>query len=178
MDEIAHRTKTSKRMIYYYFESKEGLYRRVLERVYAHARSMEGELELNQLPPVEALKKLIIHRFNYNKAHEDFIRLVTIENIHNAQYLKKSSIITQVNFPALQIIEDICQRGIKEGLFKPNLHPKDILWALSSMTFFNVSNHATYSTLFGEEIFTPAGQDRLRDMMLDMVLSIALKTNE
>ena len=31
IDEIAERTRTSKRMIYYYFESKEGLYRAVLE---------------------------------------------------------------------------------------------------------------------------------------------------
>ena len=33
VDAIAERTRTSKRMIYYYFGSKEGLYKAVLEHV-------------------------------------------------------------------------------------------------------------------------------------------------
>ena len=35
VDEIAARTRTTKRMIYYYFGSKEGLFVAVLERAYA-----------------------------------------------------------------------------------------------------------------------------------------------
>ena len=35
VDEIAARTRTTKRMIYYYFESKQGLYAAVLQAAYA-----------------------------------------------------------------------------------------------------------------------------------------------
>ena len=38
VDEIAERTRTTKRMIYYYFGSKEELYTAVLERAYAEIR--------------------------------------------------------------------------------------------------------------------------------------------
>ena len=39
VDAIAKRTRTSKRMIYYYFKGKEGLYRAVLEKAYSEIRS-------------------------------------------------------------------------------------------------------------------------------------------
>ncbi len=51
VDAIAERTKTSKRMIYYYFGNKEGLYLAVLERAYKSIRSVEGDLSLGQLAP-------------------------------------------------------------------------------------------------------------------------------
>ena len=38
IDAIADATRTSKRMIYYYFESKEGLYLAVLEEAYRRIR--------------------------------------------------------------------------------------------------------------------------------------------
>ena len=52
IDEIAARTRTSKRMIYYYFTDKEGLYQRVLEEAYAKVRGGESDLELDGLEPV------------------------------------------------------------------------------------------------------------------------------
>lgn len=45
IDEIAARTRTSKRMIYYYFSDKESLYQRVLEEAYAKVRGGESDLE-------------------------------------------------------------------------------------------------------------------------------------
>src|SRR3954469_9783751 len=59
VDEIAERTHTVKRMIYYYFGSKEGLYRAVLEHAYHHIRTIESDLDLDSLPPLEALRRLV-----------------------------------------------------------------------------------------------------------------------
>ena len=44
IDAIAAATRTSKRMIYYYFGSKEGLYIKVLEEAYRHIRAIEADL--------------------------------------------------------------------------------------------------------------------------------------
>ncbi|MGL4974274.1 MAG: TetR/AcrR family transcriptional regulator, partial [Bosea sp. (in: a-proteobacteria)] len=46
VDEIAARTSSSKRMIYYYFGDKEGLYLAVLEECYAQIRGIEIEMDL------------------------------------------------------------------------------------------------------------------------------------
>ena len=41
VDAIAERTNTTKRMFYYYFGSKEGLYEAVLEEAYGKIRALE-----------------------------------------------------------------------------------------------------------------------------------------
>jgi AcrR family transcriptional regulator len=41
VDTIAERAKANKRMIYHYFENKEGLFQAVLERAYEEIRSRE-----------------------------------------------------------------------------------------------------------------------------------------
>src|SRR5262245_28773044 len=55
IDEIAERTRTSKRMIYYYFGGKDGLYLAVLEHAYSRIRRIEAGLSIDHLPPTEAL---------------------------------------------------------------------------------------------------------------------------
>src|SRR3954453_51380 len=81
VDEIAERTRTTKRMLYYYFESKEGLYTAVLERAYARIRAAERDLDVQHLEPVAAIRRLAELTFDHHEAHPEFIRLVSIENI-------------------------------------------------------------------------------------------------
>ena len=107
MDEIAAKTNTSKRMIYYYFGDKEGLYGRVLEEAYRQVRAGEQELELDHLPPVEALKLLAEFTFDHHSRHPDFIRIVMIENIHHGAYLEQSELIRLLNAGAIQKLEAI-----------------------------------------------------------------------
>jgi len=58
VDEIAAKTRTTKRMIYYYFGGKEGLFLAVLERAYRHIRSLEQQLDVDHLDPVDAVRQL------------------------------------------------------------------------------------------------------------------------
>ena len=55
IDAIALRTSTSKRMIYYYFGSKQALYRSVLEREYTRIRDAEAAIALERMSPKKAL---------------------------------------------------------------------------------------------------------------------------
>src|SRR5688572_33045635 len=59
IDEIAARTRTSKRMIYYYFVDKEGLYLAALENAYRLVREGESKLDVEDLEPMEALNRLV-----------------------------------------------------------------------------------------------------------------------
>jgi AcrR family transcriptional regulator len=84
VDAIAERTNVSKRMIYYYFTSKEQLYLAVLEKLYGDIRATEASLKLDQLDPEAALRRMVEFTFEHHDSNVDFIRLVSIENIHNA----------------------------------------------------------------------------------------------
>ena len=97
IDEIAEKTNTSKRMIYYYFGDKDGLYLRCLEEAYRVVRRGEVALALDHLEPREALRHLVEFTFNHHHDHEDFIRLVMIENIHHGEFLRRSKSIQDLN---------------------------------------------------------------------------------
>ena len=75
IDEIAAATRTSKRMIYYHFGSKEGLYLAVLEKSYQRIREIESQLNLEDLAPEDALRKLVGFTVDYQRANH--VALVT-----------------------------------------------------------------------------------------------------
>lgn len=172
VDEIAAKTNTSKRMIYYYFGDKENLYRRALEAAYEEVRSGEQALELDHLEPVEALRHLAAFTFDHHSKHPDFIRLVMIENIHNGAFMGKSEHIQKLNAGAIQKLETICQRGREAGLFRDDVNALELHWHISALSFFNVSNRATFSYIFGPSLFGAEGQESLKAHMIEMVLAV------
>jgi AcrR family transcriptional regulator len=175
IDEIAARTKASKRMIYYYFEDKEGLYLSVLEAAYEKVRSIEAKLDLDHLSPLDALKRLVQFTFDYHHSNEDFIRLVMIENIHHGEYLARSKVIQALNVTAIGTIERLYERGVRDGLFRKGIDPIDLHWQISALCFFNVSNRATFSKIFGRDLTSKRAVAGLRERTIDMVVRYVLR---
>ena len=91
MDEIAARMRTTKRMIYYYFGSKEQLFVAVLERAYAEIREAERRGRRRAPRPRRRDPPLAELTFDHHESHPEFIRLVSIENIHRAEHMAKSA---------------------------------------------------------------------------------------
>ncbi|ALA20345.1 MULTISPECIES: TetR/AcrR family transcriptional regulator [unclassified Chelatococcus] len=175
IDEIAAKTRTSKRMIYYYFGDKEGLYRRVLEEAYRKVREGERKLDLDHLPPVEALTRLVEFTFDHHSRNPDFIRLVMIENIHHGAYLERSDLIGRLNAGAIEKLETICRRGREAGLFRDDVEPLELHWQISALSFFNVSNRATFSRIFGGRLYGSEGQETMRRHVVELILRFMLK---
>lgn len=178
IDEISAQTKTSKRMIYYYFGDKEGLYQQCLETAYANIRREEEELDLEGLAPDEALARLVAFTFEHHRQKPDFIRMVMIENIHNATYLGRSEVIRSLNSVVIGQLADIIQRGVAAGLFRPGLDPVELHWQISALSFFNVSNRATFTALFGDAQFSPDRQDKRRDTTVELILRYVRKNED
>jgi AcrR family transcriptional regulator len=174
IDEIASRTSTSKRMIYYYFVDKEGLYREVLADAYRQTREAEDALELTGLPPEMALRKLAEFTFENHRRSQDFIRLVMIENIHEAHHMPDSEKIFGENSSAISMLDVIYANGVAQGIFRPGLTAVELHWHISALSYFNVSNRATFSHIFGGELFDEAGQATLRQHVGDMILRMVL----
>ena len=115
VDDIANRTRTSKRMIYYYFGGKEGLYIAVLEEAYRSIRSAEATLDLEQPAAGRALRTLVGFTFDYQNAHPEFVRLVMNENIMNGAHMARSKAIGKLNVTVIDALESIVARGQKAG---------------------------------------------------------------
>ncbi|MCE2657550.1 MAG: TetR family transcriptional regulator [Rubrivivax sp.] len=170
IDVIAAAMQTSKRMIYYYFGSKEGLYVAALEEAYRRMRDIEKGLHLEDLPPEEALRTLVAFTVDYQWAHPDYIRLVMTENIHRGEYLRQSKLIQQINVPAIEGLREVYERGVVAGVFRPGLDPIDLHMSISALSVFNVANKHTFSVIFKREMDSAPALDARRDSIVEMVV--------
>jgi AcrR family transcriptional regulator len=168
IDEIAERTHTSKRMIYYYYGSKEGLYRAVLEACYRRIRSVEDSVDLETKPPLEALAELVGFTFDHHNQNEDFIRLVMVENIHRGANI--ASLPADINESAIGKLSDICRRGIAGRVIRADIDPLDLHMSISALCFFNVSNRHTFSTIFKADMTSAAATGKRRQQVTDLIL--------
>jgi AcrR family transcriptional regulator len=172
VDEIADKTRTSKRMIYYYFGDKERLYAAVLENAYSKVRSIEAGLSLDELEPEEALRRLVEQTFENDEANEDFVRLVAIENIHRGIHLEKSAALRKINLRIINIIDGILQRGRAAGIFRNDLDATDVHLAISAFCFFRVSNKHTFGKIFQVDLSSRTLRGKHKRMIVDAVLRL------
>src|SRR3954462_14259800 len=136
VDEMAQHTLTTKRMLYYYFGSKEGLYQGVLERAYAQIRAAEEEVDVEHPEPVAAIRRLAELTFDHHEAHPVFIRLVSIENIHRAEHMRASGRFADLNTPAIDLIPGILERG--RDVFSRDVDALDVHMMISAFCVFRV----------------------------------------
>jgi AcrR family transcriptional regulator len=175
IDEIAAATRTSKRMLYYYFGSKEGLYLAVLEAAYARIRAIESSLHLEDLPPEDALRKLVGFTFDYQHENEDFIRLVMNENMHRGEFLAQSKTIQGLNVPAIDAVRSVYERGVKAGVFRKELDPVDLHMSISALCFFSVANQHTFALIFKRDMTSPKALRDRRDSIIEMIVRFVRK---
>ncbi len=170
VDEIAERTRTTKRMIYYYFGSKRGLYLAVLEHAYAGIRALEAQLEVDHLDPARAMRALAELTFDHHESHPDFIRLVAIENIHRAEHLRESSALAGLAAPAVDVLGGILARGREAGLFRDDVDALDVHMVISAFCIFRTANRHTFQAVFDRDLLDPARRAHYRRMVGDLVV--------
>jgi AcrR family transcriptional regulator len=171
VDEIAARTRTTKRMIYYYFGSKEGLYLAVLERVYAQIRQVERGIHIGELTPDDALRTIAEATYEHHTTHEAFIQLVSIENIHRAEHLRQSETILRENATAITLLEEVIHRGVRGGMFRDDVDAVDVHMMISAYACFHVANRHTFAAIFDRDMLDPGLQDSHRRLIGDMVVA-------
>ena len=170
VDEIAERTRTTKRMIYYYFGGKEQLYAAVLENAYAGIRQKEQSIQVADLDPAAALRRVAELTFDHHEAHPDFIRLVAIENIHHAEHLAQLPDLDRLGSPAIEVIDEILKRGRAEGVFTRKVDALDVHMMISAFCVFRIANRHTFRTLFDRDLLDPKRRKTYRRMLGDLVV--------
>ena len=150
MEQIASEAQTTKRMVVYYFKTKELLYQAVLQYVYSRIRETEQKLGLENLPPVEALVQLVKWSVRYHVEHADFMRIICMENMQRGKWLLAAGDLKRLNKSALSLLEQILHRGQELGIFQPELEARDVHRLISSFSFYQVSNFYSFNSLYLE----------------------------
>ncbi|WCT72869.1 TetR/AcrR family transcriptional regulator [Sphingomonas naphthae] len=175
IDEIAERTNTSKRMIYYYFESKEGLYRSVLAQAYARIRRTEAVAELESMPPAEAMARLTEITFDYHSEHPEFVRLVMNENIQRGAMIGSIDSTQTRSDSVVGMIGELIRRGEADGVFREGLDPLQLHMTMSALSFYNVSNRYTFEKVFSYHMGSPEAVATRRAIVVETVLRYCRK---
>jgi TetR/AcrR family transcriptional regulator len=171
VDEIARRARANKRMIYHYFGSKQGLYLAVLERVYEGLRGSERTLDLADLEPDAAIKRLVEFNFDYCRQHPELISLINNENLHRARHLRQSKKVRELHSPFVKLIEDILERGVAKGVFRAGLDPVNLYVTIAAIGYFYLSNNWTLSAIFGRSLDSDSACQRRKQHNVDMILN-------
>lgn len=171
VDDIAEQTRTTKRMIYYYFGSKEKLYLAVLEAAYRGIREAEQAQQVGDLAPVEAVRRIAELTYDHHLNHTEFIRLVSIENINHGRFIRSLETLRDLNRPALGLLEQVIARGREEGTLKAGVDALDVHLLISSYCFFQVANQHTFGYLFDLDLLAEDKRDHYRNLIGDVVVS-------
>ena len=178
VDEIVAKAKTTKPMLYYYFGNKEGLFAAVLEDVYAGMREIENALRVIDLPAVDAMRKVVQVTFDYHAHHPEWVRLISIANIHHAKHIRASKTIAAKNVLIVEIMRGLLRRGTQEGVFRSDIDPLHLHLLIISLCYYRVSNRHTWNVIFKRDLSTTKEVKLQREMAVDTVLRyLRIRTN-
>ena len=169
IESIAAGTHTSKRMIYYHFGSKEGLYAAVLEFAYRIVREDHIDPPAD-LPPLQALARFAGNAFDNFSKYPDFIRLSLQENLQGARFLKASPSIVEMNRATLSVVKDIVQRGKAEGSIRQDVDPMNVYINFIGLCHYHISSRHNYQVLFDYNSSTPENSQSRRESICDAIV--------
>jgi AcrR family transcriptional regulator len=174
VDRIAKRSGVNKRLIYHYIGNKEALFLAVLEQAYANIRTAEQALHLDELSPVDAIRRLIAFTWDYYLEHPEFITLLNSENLHRAKHLKQSNMVREMTSPLVALLDNVLKRGRREGLFRTGVDPVQLYISIAALSYFYLSNNYTLSTIFGSDLRNPKARAERLSHMSDLVVGYLL----
>ncbi|UAK24261.1 TetR/AcrR family transcriptional regulator [Sphingomonas nostoxanthinifaciens] len=167
IDEIAAATATSKRMIYYHFGSKEGLYRVVLTEAYRGIRSAELDAGAETMAPMAALERLVALTFDYHFSHPELVRLVTDENMRHGPHV--GAVAEARNELVLPRTQALIDRGVADGSFRAGIDPIDLHMTISALAFHFVANRYSFGSIFGVDMTSDTAAALRREQVVTIV---------
>jgi AcrR family transcriptional regulator len=170
VDRIAALAGANKRMLYYYFGSKDELFRAVLEATYEHIRESEKALHLGEVEPREAIRRLVAFTWEYYLAHPEFLSLLNSENLHRAAHLKRSTKVRRMHSPFVAMIAQIVERGRSAGVFRDGVDAVQLYISIAALAYFYLANNHTLSAIFGRDLKAKRARDARLAHMTDVVL--------
>jgi len=155
VDRIARRAGANKRMLYYYFGSKDALFLAALEESYTRIRGAERDLDLEHADPREALKRLVEFTWSYYLEHPEFLTLLNSENLHKGRHIRRSKRVRELHSTLVETLRGILRRGERAGIFRSGIDPVQLYISIAGEGYFYLCNRYTLSRIFDRDLMAP-----------------------
>jgi AcrR family transcriptional regulator len=170
VEKISKAARSTDRMIYYYFGSKERLFVAALETIYKELGAAEAALDLSGLAPDEAICAIIRFTWNHYIDHPEMLTLLNNENLHQGKHLSRSKGVRELSFPLVSILSEVLARGVKQKIFRPGIDAQDLYIAMCALGYFYLSNRYTLSAFLGANLMAPSSLSNWPEVIETMVL--------
>ena len=116
MEEIAAASRKGKSSIYYYFQSKEEIFRAVVEREAEELKIQLDNTIKRDDDPIDKLKTYILFRLHHVKTVEIFYAALNDEYLSNMDFILE--IRRQFDLQERQVVKEILEEGMRKGTFQ------------------------------------------------------------
>jgi TetR/AcrR family transcriptional regulator len=173
VDEIVRAAGVSKQVIYYYFGSKDGLFRAALLSSYEEilANNLEYLRNAPGGSPERRLRNMIVHLFDRISIHREVIALIVEENRYRGQHLRHSDLPYRSSEPMVAHLADILREGEISRLFKRKIDARQLFLDIFSMCLFYFTNLYTVSSVIGADLSAAHEIKRRRAHIVQSVMN-------
>ncbi len=175
MDKVAEISMSNKRMIYYYYGDKDGLFTAIVEHEYLRFRKAEEEVCSPNLPPVMALQRLVEFTWNYYLENPNYLILVNSQNLFKAEHLKRSKTVLEAHKKAVHILQNILDLGVKQGVFRTGIDTHQLQLTIASVCYYYFSNRYTQSYLLDDDLMNKENLQKRLHFNIDSIMRIVCK---
>ena len=141
VERIVKRAGCNMRMLYHYYKSKENLY---LDR--------EKVLDLETLPPLEAILRLTRFTWDHIAANPVFIDIARNENLVGGRFIRRSEAISEMSSPLINQIDDAVSRGVASGVFAHTVDGLQLYISIVALSSHHLANVHTLSAVFRTDL--------------------------
>ena len=175
VSDVADEAGVAYGLVYHYFESKEALFIEVMERAYSAMRERQNQFGLLGENPIEDMRTLVMQTIRHFIEHPEFIQLLSTENLHKAEHIRKSKVIPAMFNPLKSALAEILERGKRQGVFRADADWVDLYVSISGLGSYSISNRYTLSFVLGVDLGAQERVEARLQHVCEMVMSYLLQ---
>ena len=169
IQKIANGAGCNPRLIYHYFGSKDDLYLAALRHIYAEIRTRETELNLDAVPPREAIVRLAEFTFDFFDTNTPFVSITRSENLLGGQFVRQIPEIARLSNPLIQKIAEVLENGVATGEIRPGIDPLQLYVSIVALSAHHINAAHTLSATFASDFTAVAWREARRQHVVDLV---------
>ncbi len=171
IDEIVRRAGVSKQLFYYYFESKEEIYKIVLEQAAELSLNLILAQDYTKLSAEAALQLLLRRIFDQYIEMPFLIKFATDQDHHAGAHISARSKLRSLSPVLLSVVDAVLKRGGQAGEFRKNIDAEFFFTATILMLRGCFASSSTAAIVHGLRPDDRASQFKWREDVIEFALA-------